>query len=320
MLFKFAIPTFLLYAVIWIIGASHYIKTKEKVLRPIFFENFRGNNIFRIRTSNFATFHLVYRMDDLDFSNNEIEYIQEGTFDVFVNLRRLILVNNSIPFEHLFSFGNLSKLEILWLGNDTISEPVPVPLNSSDLGPVLKIRNYYPNLRKLGVFNVGAENISSENWKKVMPRLQEVFFSKNRGIDLQNFFDNCPFSVKIIRVTGCYLKSVVVPESHNYADLRFKDNDFRSLYLTDRLDSCQSEHQLCLGPMDNLTFLSLNNCNISELNIHYFNVDAVPNLKHFEMVDNNVLTINVLPTMTRSIPKLHASIFATIFGKFFSEQ
>lgn len=256
-------------------------------------------------------------MDDLDLSNNEIEYIQEGTFDVFVNLRRLILVNNSIPFDHLFSFGNHSKLEILWLGNDTISESLP--LNAS-MGPVLKIRNYYPNLRKLGIFDVGAENISSENWKQVMPRLQEVFFKKNKGIDLQNFFDNCPFSVKIIRISGCYLNRAKVPESHNFADLRFKDNDFRSLYLTDRLDTCQLEHQLCLGPMDNLTFLSLNNCNISELNIHFFNGDAVPNLKHFEMVDNNILTINVLPTMSRSIPKLYSSIFATIFGKFFAEQ
>lgn len=222
-------------------------------------------------------------------SNNEIEFIKQGAFDNFPKLRRLNLLNNNIPIEHLFSFGNHTQLEELILGNDEI-------LTAVSTHSIFSISNYYPNLRRLHLSGVGAKSILSQNWNRFVPNLQVFYIRDNPKIDLQSFFQNFPLSLKTLSIKKSYLENVTVAKLHNLETLKFVDNDFRSLHFTDELEVCKSNHQICVGPMNNLKHLWLDNCNISLLKIQLFNQDVLPKLSTLALRKNNLKTVSFLPT------------------------
>lgn len=223
-------------------------------------------------------------------SNNSIEYIKEGTFDAFKNLRVLKLINNNISLDNLFSFGNHSNLERLHLGN--VEESKPVLVDSA-----LQITNFYPNLWKLRFSNFGTEDIITENWNKVLPKLMDLNFLYSKGMKLENLFENFPPSIKYFWGFGIYLTHMKLAGLHNLSYIDLEYNDFRHLLLTDRLDTCKSKHQACVGPMKNLTRLNLSSCNISVLDIQFSTNDAMPNLRLLLLAFNKLKAIEMLPSI-----------------------
>lgn len=212
----------------------------------------------------------------LDLRNNEIEFIEEGTFDNLPNLKELNLLNNSIPAEHLFSFGNHSNLEILELGNIRDSEFL---LSNSTIG----IRNFYPNLKSLHLEKVGANKILTQNFNTVVPKLEELYLIKNKGMD-----------------------NIQIAELSHLKGLWIVGSDFRSLILTDRLEACKWKQQICIGPMSDLRTLCLHDCNISVLSIQFFIQASLPNLSGLTLTKNKLKTVSLLVDASVLVPKFQS--------------
>lgn len=212
----------------------------------------------------------------MDLSNNKIEFVEEGTFDNFSNLYKLSLVNTNIPIEHLFSFGYHPKLEILEFGNLGSTESVS-PNSTSTLS------NSYPNLKSLRLYNVGTRKISSKIFYKAVPNLKELLINQNK-------------ITNNVQITGL----------HSLKSLCLSEGDFRSLILTDKPDTCQSEQQICVGPMNNLENLSTDNCNISALSVQFFSHDALPKLTYLTLYKSKLKVVSFMPMATASFPKLRS--------------
>lgn len=234
--------------------------------------------------------------DVLDLKDNLIEQVREGAFDDFLNLRELDLSYNSISINNLFSFGNHPGLEYLNLGHNR-------GLKSVSSETTISLTNHYPDLKTLYLNDLGVRNVTSQNWRDLVPRLKFLDLSGNRGLEAKHLLRNFPPSVEYLSLKSCSLSHVKVKELHHLRTLHLRDNNFRSLRCTDRPNTCESGQQVCLGPMNNLENLLLDRNNISEFTIQFFTKSVLTKLKYLNLTYNNLKTINLIP-VSFVFPKL----------------
>lgn len=313
MLVKFRIPLLIICTNFLTINAIH-VKIEERILDTDSIKRYKGDRnyyyvIIILLLQNLCLAYYCFliiltsskifsvnSVEELDLKDNLIEHIRDGTFDEFLNLRELDLSYNSISLNNLFSFGSHPGLEYLNLGHNR-------GLKSMSSETTISMTNRYPDLKTLYLNDLGARNISSRNWRDLMPRLKFLDLSGNRGLEAKHLLRNFPPSIEYLSLKSCSLSHVKVKELHHLKTLHLRGNIFRSLRFTDRPNTCESGHQVCLGPMNNLENLLLDRNNISEFTIQFFTKSVLPKLKYLNLTYNNLKTINLIP-VSFVFPKL----------------
>lgn len=218
---------------------------------------------------------------------------------------------NNISIDKLFSFGNHSKLS--WLEFDGNR-------GSESSNSTISVNNFYPNLKSLYLGDLQAKNISSKNWKQLLPKLTNLYLSENEGLNVQSLFQDFPPTIEYLEMDRCYFRYLNVSELHSLQFLNLKFNSFGSLRLTDRLDTCQSEPQICVGPMNNLENLHLEFNEISALTVQFFTKNALPNLKYLYLSHNRLKTVNIVPFANSTIPQLWSMKKLDVVGNHFGSM
>lgn len=218
----------------------------------------------------------------LNFSSNRIRDFEPNAFEEMPHIRKLDLSNNRIPVANLFSFGSLAKLKVLILNNNH-----GWPINST-----LSIENFYPSLESLFLRNVGARNMSVENWNVLLPKLWTLDLSENEGLDAQHLIENFLPTLKNVYLEKNALTFINASYLPNLETLILDGNNFSSLLITDDSTSCRSANQICLGPMMGLKTFSASDCGISDFIAHYFLINSLPNLKSLKLEKNKLTAIN----------------------------
>lgn len=225
----------------------------------------------------------------LNYSFNNIEYLDYDTFYNMPDIKILDLSNNRIPLTNLLSF-TLPTLEVFNASNNGPSsfsptESVPFSVTDYDYSGDYSTSSYdqldlalytivadyhYPNLQDLYLQNVGAKKIELKNWEIFMPKLKTLDLSRN--------------SINFIDVT----------KLTELETLKLDGNKFSSLVFVSKYNFCGGCNQICVGSKTNLKELSLSGCGISNLqtSIPYrLDFGSLTNLKTLNLSNNFLKTI-----------------------------
>ncbi|XP_043254874.1 insulin-like growth factor-binding protein complex acid labile subunit [Colletes gigas] len=149
----------------------------------------------------------------LTIDYNGLETIDDGAFDQVPNLEYLNLEGNTILPNNLFSFGNLTNIKTLILGNQ----------NYYYTG-LMRVTGVYPKLRYLDLKNCGISDVECE-MKNCFPELTHLDFSSNSLVYLYTSFENVFYGkLKYLRLDDNILQQVSFTNNLNLSSLSLNNN------------------------------------------------------------------------------------------------
>ncbi|XP_076637699.1 uncharacterized protein LOC143349926 [Colletes latitarsis] len=206
----------------------------------------------------------------LSIDNNELESIDNGAFDQVPNLEYLNLEGNSIPQTNLFSFGNLTNIKTLILGNQ----------NLYYTGRML-VTGVYPKLRYLDLKRSGISSVESE-MRNCFPELTYLDFSSNHIQYLDDRFENVFYGkLKYLRLDDNNIEQISITNNLNLMSLSLNKNKISVIGSSNGLD---------LTGLRNLQNLSLAENNIRLINKKAFK-DTI-NLRYLNISMNALSILN----------------------------
>lgn len=232
----------------------------------------------------------------ISLTHGNIEIIEKGAFDDVPNLVYLNLEKNYIKPQNLFSFGNLSNVESLILGNQ-INQHEPWEI----IDNTMIVNTVYPNLLQLNLRNDNIESINI-NVPNPFPKLIDLDLSNN----YLSWFDlkSCSDTLTQLNLNNNRISQISHKELKNLISFTVDDNKIATVGKNFDLD---------LSGLSSLEYLSISNNPISEIDVTAF-VDTV-NLRCLNMSKNSLTVLEpemFTPLTSLEVIVLNNNMFDTI--------
>ncbi|XP_029161642.1 toll-like receptor 3 [Nylanderia fulva] len=152
----------------------------------------------------------------LSITNTGIQSIEKGAFDELPNLTQLLISNNNINLDQLFSFGSHKNLKILILNS----------CNNNDLSTI-DILEEYPNLEFLSLRTNHIKDLRTLKEETPFPKLQKLDLSNNI-IEGTNFVELLPNSLYFLDLHDNSLNSLAFDKKQvNLSTLNLDNNNLK---------------------------------------------------------------------------------------------
>ncbi|KAJ8681646.1 hypothetical protein QAD02_017438 [Eretmocerus hayati] len=205
---------------------------------------------------------------------NPIDEFENGIFSNLTNLEYLDLSQNKLSPTTMFSFGSVPSLKTLIL-DDNYQNWESFTLDT---------KVYLPELTLLSLLGMNLNSVAI-NWSEYFPKIEELDISRNPLILTNEFSNNIPTTLRILKMRQADLKKLKIQNLNNLRSLDLDYNKFRSI----KRSNCD-EHSLCLENLDGLESLSLVFCHIELIEEHAF--EHMTELVHLDISYNKLTRIS----------------------------
>jgi Leucine-rich repeat (LRR) protein len=256
-----------------------------------------------------SNMELKYNISTLNFSSNQIEYLDENSFAEFDHLAEIDFCKNKIKNITPDTFSNLKQLKIIYLNNNQLTEIHSNTFSQLDslerieLGSnqIHKIKPYafktLPRLKKISFEVNNITNLDHDSFQEI-PLLTDLVISSNSISNLKlKSFSNLPSLRELILNHNPIVKfdtedsddllkliDITIDNSNLTDDLNFTDLFLKIPNLTDLSLRNNSISKIDLNPLKNLIALSLDNNSFEE--IKSIDITNCKKLEQFYLSDN----------------------------------